>query len=91
MIYECDSDHISFSKDNLVYCGMKECRKPVNVKSSMDIDWFYKISPTGLSINRSDLHKILEDKNMPNEVKEKIKEVFPESMGRKGIKKWFRL
>ena len=31
--------------------------------SPIDIKWFYKISETGLSIDRKDLHKIIEDPN----------------------------
>ncbi len=91
MIYECDANHISFSKDNLIYCGMKGCSKPVNAKSSADIDWFYKINPAGLAINRSDLHRIVEDRNMPQEVKGTIKELFSDSLAKKGTRKWFRI
>jgi hypothetical protein len=43
---------------------------------SRDIKWFYKISKTGLCINRSEVHKIIEDPNMPNNVKRQIQEVF---------------
>jgi hypothetical protein len=62
---------------------MKDCGKPVKIISDKDIDWFYKISPEGLAIQEKDLHMILEDKNMPNEVKEAVKDVFPELKRRK--------
>ena len=57
---------------------MKGCGKPIETISEKDIGWLYKISPNGLSMNEKDLHMTLEDKNMPKEVKEAIKEVFPE-------------
>lgn len=56
---------------------MKECQKPVDVISEVDIDWFYKISAEGLAINEADLHKILDDRNMPKDVKGAIREIFP--------------
>jgi hypothetical protein len=76
MIYECPQGHISFSKDSLYICGMKGCGKTTVVLSPIDINWFYKINKTGLCINRSELHKIIEDPNMPNNVKRQIQEVF---------------
>jgi hypothetical protein len=42
----------------------------------MDIKWFYKISETGLCINKSEIHKIIEDPNMPKDVKKQIRKVF---------------
>lgn len=62
---------------------MKDCDKPVKIISDKDIDWFYRISPEGLAIREKDLHMILEDKNMPNDVKEAVKNVFPELKRRK--------
>jgi hypothetical protein len=76
MIYECSQGHICFSKDSLDICGMKDCSKTTLVISPIDIKWFYKINKTGLCINRSELHKIIEDTNMPNNVKRQIQEVF---------------
>ena len=76
MIFECQSNHISFSKDNLLLCAVKGCSKPVSLVSSIDIDWFYKINKEGLCIDRKDLNKILDDPNMPKEVKQKISKIF---------------
>jgi hypothetical protein len=76
MIYECPQGHICFSKDSLDICGMKGCSKTTLVISPIDINWFYKISKAGLCTNRSELHKIIEDPNMPNNVKRQIQEVF---------------
>jgi hypothetical protein len=76
MIYRCRDGHVSFSKD-LKFCGMKGCGLSVDIISEADVEWFYKISPGGLAIIESDLHLILEDKNMPKEVKKTIKQVFP--------------
>jgi hypothetical protein len=76
MIYECPQGHICFSKDSLYICGMKGCDKTTLIISPIDIKWFYKINKTGLCINRSELHKISEDPNMPNNVKRQIQEVF---------------
>ena len=56
---------------------MKGCGKPIETVSDKDIEWFYKISPSGLAMDEKDLHKILDDRNMPKEVKEAVKEVFP--------------
>ena len=55
---------------------VKGCGKTTLVISPIDIKWFYKINKTGLCINRSELHKIIEDPNMPNNVKRQIQEVF---------------
>ena len=44
MIYECQGGHISFSKDYLNACGMRECNKHTVIISPIDIKWFYKIS-----------------------------------------------
>jgi hypothetical protein len=76
MIYECLQGHICFSKDSLDICGMKGCGKTTLVISPIDIKWFYKISKTGLCINRRQIHKIIGDPNMPNDVKRQIQEVF---------------
>jgi hypothetical protein len=56
---------------------MKGCNKSTNVISPIDIKWFYKISELGLCIDRKDLHKIIEDPNIPREVKKQITKVFP--------------
>jgi hypothetical protein len=76
MIYECPQGHICFSKDSLDICGMKGCGRITVVISPIDIKWFYEISKTGLCINRSELYKIIDDPNMPNNVKRQIQEVF---------------
>ncbi|GEM_PF-1198656 len=78
MIYECNNNHISFSKDHLIYCGMRGCGRAAKVISQTDIEWFYQISPAGLAIERKDLRKILQDKNIPIESKRKVKAVFAE-------------
>jgi hypothetical protein len=75
MIYECTRGHICFSKD-LSICGMKGCGKKVITISSLEFEWFYKINVDGLCINRQDLHKILEDPNMPENVKRGVSKVF---------------
>jgi hypothetical protein len=51
MIYECPQDHICFSKDSLNICGMKGCDRSTLIINPIDIEWFYKISKTGLCIN----------------------------------------
>ncbi|HET9807866.1 MAG TPA: hypothetical protein VFP49_13260 [Nitrososphaeraceae archaeon] len=61
MIYECQGGDICFSKDELNACGMRGCNKSTVIISPIDIKWFYKISEKGLSIDRKDLHKIIED------------------------------
>jgi hypothetical protein len=76
MIYECQGGHINFSKDDLIACGMRGCNKSIVIISPIDIKWFYKISKNGLSIDRKDLHKIIEDPNMPREVKKEITKIF---------------
>lgn len=77
MIYRCPDAHISFARE-LRYCGMKDCSKQIEVVSNADIEWLYKISPNGLAMSEKDLHKMLNDKNMPKEVKEAVKAAFPE-------------
>jgi len=67
---------------------MKGCGKPVDTISDRDIEWFYRISPDDLAINKKDLYMIFEDKNMPDDVKAAIKEVFPDIRRKK--KFWFR-
>ena len=57
---------------------MTACNKPTIVVSPIDIRWFYKIRETGLCINRKDLHKIIEDPNMPKDVKKEITKIFLE-------------
>ena len=57
---------------------MTACNKHTVVISPIDIRWFYKIRETGLCINRKDLHKIIEDPNMPKEVKKEITKIFLE-------------
>lgn len=57
-------------------CGMKGCNKSTVIISPIDIKWFYKISETGLCINRNDLHLIIGDSNIPGEVKKEITKVF---------------
>ena len=77
MIYECQQGHICFSKeDDLNTCAMTGCTKSTIVISSIDIKWFYKINKLGLCIDRNDLYKIIEDPNMPKEVKKQITKVF---------------
>ena len=76
MIYECPSGHISFSKDNLDICGKAGCGKATIIISPIDIKWFYKIQETGLCIDRTDLYKIIEDPNMPKDVKKQINKIF---------------
>jgi hypothetical protein len=66
---------------------MKGCELSVDVISERDIDWFYKIIPTGLSINEDDLNKILKDRNMPDDVKNAIREIFPNAEKKRF---WFR-
>jgi hypothetical protein len=55
---------------------MTGCNKPTVIISPIDIKWFYKISKLGLCIDRKDLHKIIEDPNMPIDVKKEIIKVF---------------
>jgi hypothetical protein len=76
MIYECPAKHICFSKDDLTNCGMKGCNKQTDTISPMDIKWFYKINKNGLCINRADLHMIIDDPNMPENVRKQIEKLF---------------
>ena len=77
MIYECQQGHICFSSNNdLNTYAMTGCTKSTVVISRIDIKWFYKISETGLSIDRKDLQKIIEDPNMPRDVKKEITKIF---------------
>jgi len=76
MIFECPSGHICFSKDELTICGMRGCNKQIDMLSPDDIKWFYKINKNGLCITRTDLHMIIEDPSMPNDVKKQIQKVF---------------
>ena len=57
---------------------MTGCTKSTVVISRIDIKWFYKINKQGLCINRTDLHKIIEDPNMPRDVKKPITKIFPQ-------------
>lgn len=66
---------------------MRGCEKNVDIISQIDIEWFYRISPDGLAISESDMHKILEDRNMPREVKEAVRAVFP-NLKKKGLRFW---
>ncbi len=78
MIYECQLGHICFSSnEDLNTCAMTGCTKSTIVISPIDIKWFYKINKLGLCIDRKDLHKIIEDTNMPKDVKRQITKVFP--------------
>ncbi len=76
MIYECSSKHICFSKDELINCGMAGCRKQTIIVSTENINWFYRINKNGLCITRDNLHRIIEDPNMPNDVKAKVRKIF---------------
>lgn len=55
----------------------------MDIISDKNIEWLYKISPNGLAMNEKDLSRLLEDKNMPDEVKESVREVFPQLKKRK--------
>jgi hypothetical protein len=55
---------------------MRGCNKLTFIISPIDIKWFYKISQTGLCINRNDLHKIIGDSDIPRDVKKEINKVF---------------
>ena len=76
MIYECPLGHICFSKDDLTNCAMKGCTKRTDIISPTDIKWFYKIDKNGLCINKTDLHMIIDDPNMPKDVKKQIGKIF---------------
>jgi hypothetical protein len=82
MIYRCPDGHISFARE-LLRCGMKDCDNPVDMVSDVDIEWFYNISPSGLAINEQDLHMILKDRNMPQDVKDRVREIFPAAQKKK--------
>lgn len=62
---------------------MKGCENDTSAISDADIEWFYSISLSGLAINEWDLHMILEDKNMPQDVKDRIREIFPAAQKKK--------
>jgi hypothetical protein len=62
---------------------MKGCGKRIDIISDIDIEWFYKINAEGLAMDKKDLHKILEDKKMPDDVKAAVKRVFPDLEKRK--------
>jgi hypothetical protein len=83
MISECSNGHICFGKGDLSLCAMGECRKSTLIISPIDIKWFYKINDSGLCINRKDLRMIMEDQNMPKDVKKIILRIFPHLEGRK--------
>jgi hypothetical protein len=55
---------------------MKGCDRSTLIINPIDIEWFYKISKTGLFINRSEIHKIIADPNMPKDVKKQIQKLF---------------
>ena len=83
MISECSSCHICFCKEDLSTCAMKDCGRPTVIISPIDIKWFYKINESGICINRKDLHMIVEDQNIPKDVKKTILKIFPNLEGRK--------
>lgn len=62
---------------------MKDCGRTTVIISPIDIKWFYKINDSGLCINRKDLYMIIEDQNMPKDVKKIIVKVFPHLAERK--------
>jgi hypothetical protein len=86
LIYRCVEGHISFARE-LARCGMKGCEKSIDIVSEIDIEWFYRISLEGLAINEADMHRILEDRNMPTEVKDMVRKIFPH-LKKKGIRFW---
>jgi hypothetical protein len=83
MISECSSGHICFCKGELSSCAMRDCGRPTVIISPIDIKWFYTINDSGLCINRKDLHMIIEDQNMPKDVKKTILRIFPHLEGGK--------
>lgn len=83
MISECSSGHICFGKRDLSSCRMNDCGRTTVIISPTDIKWFYKINELGLCINRKDLHMIMEDQNLPKDVKKTILRIFPHLEGRK--------
>jgi hypothetical protein len=56
---------------------MRGCIKQTVVLSPTDIKWFYKINKDGLCIDRDNLHMIIDDTNMPKDVKKQIEKIFP--------------
>jgi hypothetical protein len=46
------------------------CNEPI------DIDWFYKINKDGLCIDKKDLHMIIDDPNIPKDIKKQIQKFF---------------
>lgn len=73
MIYECQQGHICFSSnEDLNASAMTGYTKSTVVISPIDVEWFYKINKLGLCINKKNLHKIIEDPNMPKDVKRQI-------------------
>ena len=82
MISECGGGQICFGKGDLSSCVMRDCGRPTVIISPIDIKWFYKINESGLCINRKDLHMIIEDQNMPKDVKKTILRIFPHLEGR---------
>jgi len=68
---------------------MKGCGKRIDIISDTDIEWFYKINAEGLAMDKKDLHKILEDRNMPDDVKAAVKQVFPDLEKRKRLFSFF--
>jgi hypothetical protein len=81
MISESSSGHICFGKGDLSSCAMGDYGRPTVIISPIDIKWVYKINDSGLCINRKDLHMIIEDKNMPKDVKKIIQRIFPRLEG----------
>jgi hypothetical protein len=77
MISECSSGRICFGKGDLSSYGMKDCGRPTVIISHIDVKWFYKINELGLYINRKDLPMIIEDPNMPKDVKKTTLRIFP--------------
>jgi hypothetical protein len=82
MISECSNGHICIGKGDLSSCAMRDCGRPTVTISPIDIQWFYKINQSGLCISRKDLHMIIEDQNMPKDVKKTILRIFPHLEGR---------
>ena len=76
MIYQCPSEHVCFTKDKLDICGVKGCLKRPILMHPANIEWFHRINKDGLCINKSDLHMIVEDPNMPKDVKKSILKIF---------------
>jgi hypothetical protein len=76
MIYECSENHICFSKEDISICAMRGRNKRTIMTNPINIDWFYKINKMGLCINKNDLHKIIEDPNMPKQEKKQIGKIF---------------